>query len=67
MDSTARYGELLAELGKHITTGYCLYIKRLSDVDLSVLEQIVRQSYQFIKSKSKEGPIGQILWQTGKS
>ncbi|MFT3894142.1 MAG: DUF1801 domain-containing protein [Anaerolineales bacterium] len=33
MDGTARYSELLAKLGKHTTTGYCLYIKRLSDVE----------------------------------
>src|SRR5690606_14048833 len=32
MDGTARYAKLLATLGKHTTTGYCLYIKRLSDI-----------------------------------
>ena len=34
MDGTARYAELLAKLGKHTTTWYCVYIKRLSDIDL---------------------------------
>ncbi len=63
MDGTARYSQLLAKLGKHTTTGYCLYIKRLSDIDLSILEQIVQQSYEFIKSKSQKGPIDHILWQ----
>src|SRR5215469_8220638 len=29
MDGTARYSELLAKLGKHSGTGYCVYIKRL--------------------------------------
>jgi hypothetical protein len=67
MDGTARRAELLAKLGKHTTTGYCVYIKRLSDVDLSVLEQIVRASYEFIKSKSKDGPVREILWQAEKS
>ncbi|MBL8098680.1 MAG: DUF1801 domain-containing protein [Anaerolineales bacterium] len=66
MDGTARYSKLLTKLGKHTTTGYCLYIKRLSDVDLKILEQIVGQSYQNIKSKSKNGPIDTILWQTEK-
>ncbi len=66
MDGTARYATLLARLGKHTTTGYCLYIKHLEDIDLSVLEQIVRQSYEHIKSKSKDGPIDRILWQTEK-
>ena len=44
--------------------GYCLYIRRLSDVDLPVLEQIVQESYEFVESKSQDGPIRQILWKT---
>ena len=48
MDGTARHSELLAKLGKHTTTGYCVYIKRLSDIDLPILEQIVGQSYEYI-------------------
>ena len=62
MDGTARYAELLAKLGKHTTTGYCVYIKRLSDIQLPILEQIVQQSYAYIKSQ--DGPINRILWQT---
>lgn len=64
MDGTARHAELLAALGKHTTTGYCLYIKRLSDVELPVLEQVLRKSYEYIKSQ--DGQINQILWQTAK-
>lgn len=63
MDGTKRYSELLTKLGKHTLTGYCLYIKHLSDIDLKVLEQIVQQSYDYIKQLSKEGPIDRILWQ----
>jgi hypothetical protein len=66
MDGTARYSELLAKLGKHTTTGYCVYIKRLSDIELPILEKIVQQSYENIKSKSQNGPIDRILWQTEK-
>ncbi len=66
MDGTARYGELLAGLGKYTTTGYCIYIKQLSDVELPVLEQIVQKSYEHIKVLSKDGPIDQILWKTEK-
>lgn len=66
MDGTARYAELLTKLGKHTITGYCLYIKQLDDIDLPVLEQIVQQSYDFMKSKSQDGPIDRILWQTEK-
>ena len=66
MDGTARYSKLLAELGKHTATGYCVVIKRLSDIELSVLGQIVQLSYSFIKLKSQAGPIDRILWQTEK-
>ncbi len=64
MDGTARYSELLTKLGKHTTTGYCVYIKRLSDIDLPILEQIVQQSYQYVKSQ--DGHIHRVLWQTEK-
>src|SRR6188768_108724 len=64
MDGTARHSELLAKLGKHTTTGYCVYIKRLSDIDLPILEQIVQQSYEYIKSQ--DGHIHRVLWQTEK-
>ena len=63
MDGTTRYSELLAKLGKHTTTGYCVYIKQLSDVELPILEQILQKSYAYIKSL---GEVHQILWQTKK-
>lgn len=66
MDGTTRYKELLAKLGKHSTTGYCIYIKQLSDVDLPTLEQIIEQSYANITSQSAAGPIDHILWQADK-
>ena len=62
MDGTARHSALLAKLGKHSTTGYCVYIRRLSDVELPVLERIVQESFEFVESKSQDGPIRQILW-----
>ena len=51
MDGTVRYSELLARLGKHTTSRVCVYIKRLSDVQLPILEQIVQQSYEYVKSQ----------------
>ena len=63
-DGTARYARLLSKLGKHTITGYCIYFKQLSDIDLSVLEQILKESYENVASKTKDGPITQILWQT---
>jgi len=59
MDGTARYSELLAKLGKHTTTGYCVYIKHLSDVELPILEQILQRSHENIKLQ--DGHINQIL------
>ena len=35
---------LLGKLGKHTTGGGCLYIKKLADVDLKVLETMVSKS-----------------------
>lgn len=62
-DGTARYAKLLVKLGKHTITGYCVYFKQLSDIKLPVLEQILEQSYKNIATKSKDGPITQMLWQ----
>lgn len=64
MDGTARYSGLLAKLGKHTTTGYCVYIKRLSDIELPILEQILQQSYE--NTKSQDGYVNQILWKAEK-
>ena len=64
MDGTARYSELLAKLGRHTTTGYCVYIKHLSVVELPILEQIIQRSYENIKSQ--DGHINQILWKAEK-
>ena len=51
MDGSVRYSELLARLGKNTTSRVCVYIKRLSDVELPILEEIVQQSYKYIKSQ----------------
>jgi len=41
--------ELLARLGKHKTGKGCIYIKRLADVDLAVLEELVADAYAHMK------------------
>lgn len=47
-DSLTLYGlsiadsDLIVRLGKHKTGKGCLYIKKLSDVDLNVLEQMIK-------------------------
>lgn len=63
MDGTARYEELLSQLGKFTKTGYCIYIKHLSEIDVSILEKILKQSYDHITKLSQAGPIDSILWQ----
>ena len=40
---------LMKELGKHTTGKSCLYIKRLDDVDLEVLEALVRSSVERVQ------------------
>lgn len=42
---------LLAKLGKHKTGKSCLYVKRLSELDTAVLEQIVRGSVAAMEPK----------------
>jgi len=43
MPGYADMTDLLDRLGKHQTGKACLYINKLADVDLDVLEQIVRR------------------------
>ena len=43
--------EPLAKLGKHKTSKSCLYINKLADVDVAVLEEVVRKG--FIDAKQK--------------
>lgn len=51
MDGTVRHSELLTRLGKHSTSRVCVYIKRLSDIQLPILEKIMQQSYKYIKAQ----------------
>ena len=46
------YEDLLAKLGKHSTGKACLYIKRLADVDLKVLKELVTKSVKHMQKLS---------------
>lgn len=46
--------ELLARLGKHKTGKVCLYIKKLSDVDETVLEDIAARALAHMNEKYPE-------------
>jgi len=48
-----RFPKLLGKLGKHKAGKGCLYIKKLDDVDLSVLEEILAQSVEWTKNTYK--------------
>jgi hypothetical protein len=43
-----QYDELLKKLGKYRTGKSCLYIKRLEDVDLSTLKELVKRSVEYM-------------------
>ena len=50
MSGFEQYDELLQRLGKHSTGKACLYVKRLADVDLAVLRELVKLSVEHMVS-----------------
>lgn len=52
MPGFADYQGLLSKLGKHKTSVSCLYIGKLADVDLSILENLIRKSFTDMKAKN---------------
>ena len=51
MPGFSDYGELLGKLGKFRTGRSCLYVNKLDDVDLQLLEQLVRESVEEMKRR----------------
>ncbi len=45
--------ELLQKLGKHKTSVGCLYINKLSDVDMKVLSELIKKSFEYMKKVNK--------------
>ena len=43
--------KLLAKLGKHRMGKGCLYVKRLEQIDLKVLEELVKQSLKVVRER----------------
>jgi hypothetical protein len=56
----ARSPELFASLGKHTTSKVCIYIRRMSDIDPSVLTQILKKSYDYTKSLAPDEHISRV-------
>lgn len=40
--------ELLAQLGKHKSATACIYVKKLDDIDMAVLEKMIKNSIRHI-------------------
>lgn len=49
MDGNKDSQDLLKKLGKHKTSVACLYINKLSDVDLTVLSKLIEKSFLYMK------------------
>lgn len=43
--------KLVEHLGKHTIGKACIYIKKLADIDVEVLKQLIRQSVTFLKER----------------
>lgn len=52
MPGFERYPTLMKKLGKYSTGKSCLYIKRLSDVDVDVLKELMTESLKVMKKQS---------------
>jgi Domain of unknown function (DU1801) len=48
-----RHHRLLARLGPHVTGKGCLYVKRLTDIDVDVLRELVDQSIRVRRSADR--------------
>ena len=48
---TKNFPELLKDLGKHTTSVSCLYVNKLEDVDLNVLERLIAASFERAKEE----------------
>lgn len=44
-DNATKYQDITNRLGKHKTSKACIYINKLSDIDLKALEDLVRAAY----------------------
>lgn len=51
MSGFAQCTDLLKKLGKHKAAKACLYIKKLEDVDMSVLQQLIEYSVKYLQKK----------------
>jgi hypothetical protein len=55
MPGFSRFDTLMSKLGSYKTGKSCLYIRRLADVDETVLEQIIEQSVGYMRAHYDTG------------
>jgi len=55
MPGFSRFRDLMAKLGKYKTGKSCLYIKRLADVDETVLERLIGESVSYMRAQYETG------------
>ena len=58
MSGMAGYDDILAGLGRHTTGKSCLYLRRLSEVDVAVLRRLIHRSARHLEQT--EGALGAL-------
>lgn len=53
MSGFSKYDALMAKLGKYKTGKSCLYVKRLEDIDIFTLTQLIRLSVRHVAEMYK--------------
>jgi hypothetical protein len=51
MPGYGQFDDVMARLGKHKTGKACLYINKLEDVDMAVLEELITKSVAWMREK----------------
>ena len=51
MNGFDRYTELMSQLGKYKTSKSCLYIKKMEDIDLEILSNLINESVKYMVKK----------------
>ncbi|PQZ98258.1 hypothetical protein CQ017_11625 [Arthrobacter sp. MYb224] len=56
-DFAEKWPELLAALGPHRASKACLYLGRLSKIDLGVLRELLEASHTLARTEAGQGPV----------
>lgn len=51
MASSPEHTDLLSKLGKHKMGKSCLYVRRLSEIDIKILKKLIASSYKEMKAR----------------